>query len=392
MIWTMIDLIYKYEQKLYQAGLVASGNALIGALDDTIIWNQHHERLADFEYILMHLPVNAFIFAKPRMPYGFIIDYLSSNSRQAIYPQDTESRTFLHELPVIHQWDREKIIAALSHRKAVIISNMGVIATGSMTPEQAFVVYSSLCFACFVAFFFEKIQRAYEKKLTNNDLDTIFSLLNDCAEMPSDFPNLQQGPFSTEDDIYSAIKEVGYDTVYYGLVDSYFGNVSYRHNDILYISQTASSLDELAGCIDPCPLDGSSCAAITASSEFSAHKQIVLSNQFKAILHGHPKFSVVMSMFCTERKNCIHRNRCHTHCLGDRKIEGIPIIPGEVGCGPYGLVHTLPKAFHDNKRVIVFGHGVFTVGEVDFISAFQRLALTEHICRETYLKWIQNNL
>jgi len=389
----MIDLIHKYEQKLYQTGLVATGNALIGALDDQCVWNQPHDRLADFEYILMHLPVNAIIFAPPNLPYGPIINYLSENSRQAICPQDTESRTFLHELPIIHQWDCNEIIAALSHRKAVIIPQMGVIATGSLTPEQAFVVYSSLCFACFVAFFSNKIQRAYEKVLSNHERDTIYELLNYYPELPSDLPNLTKGPFQTEDDVYHAIQKSGFYTVFYGLVDSYFGNVSYRYNDVLYISQTASSLDELAGCIDPCPLDGSSCAAITASSEFSAHKQIVLNNDVLAILHGHPKFSVVMSMFCINRDKCNNRNHCHTHCTGKRKINGVPIIPGEVGCGPYGLVHTLPEAFHDNysKSVIVYGHGVFTVGEVDFISAFKRLALTETMCREKYLKWIQNN-
>ena len=388
----MIDLIHKYEQKLYQTGLVASGNALIGALDDTCIWNQSHEHLADFENILMNLPINALIFAPPNLPYGQIIDYLSKNSGTSICPQDTESRTFLHELPIIQKWDCNKIIAALSHRKAVIIPQMGVIATGALTPEQAFVVYSSLCFACFVAFFSEKIQRAYKKELSYNEIDTIYELLAHDDELPSDLPELKKGPFQTVDDVYDAIKEVGEYTVLYGLVDSYFGNVSYRQNDILYISQTASSLDELAGCIDPCPLDGSSCAAITASSEFSAHKQIVLNSQFQAILHGHPKFSVVMSLFCTDRNNCNNRNNCHTHCSGNRKINGIPIIPGEVGCGKYGLVHTLPKAFHDSEVVIVYGHGVFTVGEVDFMSAFQRLAFAETICRETYLKWIQNKL
>jgi len=388
----MIDLIHKYEQKLYHGGLVASGNALIGALDDTCIWNQSHERLADFESILNALPINSLVFAPPALPYGRIIDDLSANFRQSICPQDTESRTFLHELPIIRQWDLDKIIEALSHRKAVIIPKMGVIACGALTPEQAFVVYSSLCFACFVAYFSDKLERAYKKRLSSNELDDIYELLNHDPGPASDLPDLTKGPFKTADDVYHAMREVGAMTVFYGLVDSYFGNVSYRQNDILYISQTASSLDELRGCIDPCPLDGSSCAAITASSEFSAHKQIVQNNQFKAILHGHPRFSVVMSMFCTDRKNCRNRDRCHTHCSGNRKIDGIPIIPGEVGCGPYGLVHTLPKAFDDKGSVIVYGHGVFTVGEVDFISAFQRLALTETICRETYVKWIQKHL
>ncbi|ETR71546.1 MAG: hypothetical protein OMM_08047 [Candidatus Magnetoglobus multicellularis str. Araruama] len=177
-------------------------------------------------------------------------------------------------------------------------------------------------------------------------------------DLPTRMPHLKQGPFQKPDTVYNAITEVGYHTVSYGLVDSYFGNVSYELDGILYISQTASSLDELAHQIDPCPLDGSSCAAITASSEFSAHKKIVLDNNYQAVLHGHPRFSVVMSLFCTHRNLCHNNNQCHTHCNKNRQIQDVPVIPGEVGCGPYGLVHTLPKAFKDSKSVIVYGHGV----------------------------------
>ncbi|ETR71547.1 MAG: hypothetical protein OMM_08048 [Candidatus Magnetoglobus multicellularis str. Araruama] len=148
----MKELIQKYEQKLYQAGLVSTGNAVIGALDDECVWNQFHDKRPDLEKILTSLPINALIFAKPAMPFGPIIDNLSASANETICPQDTESRTFLHEIPIIRQWDRNKIIQGLSHRKAVIVPQMGVIATGALTPEQAFVVYSSLCFACFVAF------------------------------------------------------------------------------------------------------------------------------------------------------------------------------------------------------------------------------------------------
>ena len=63
------------------------------------------------------------------------------------------------------------------------------------------------------------------------------------------------------------------------MVDSYFGNISYRDGNTIYISQTGSSLDDLAGCIDPCPVDGSTCAAITASSEYSAHRDIYLGGE-----------------------------------------------------------------------------------------------------------------
>jgi len=386
----MITLIQKYEQKLYKANLVSPGHAMVGALDDECIWNQAHEKLSDLNKILSALPINALIFANPKQPYAQIINHLAAHNPSEICPQDTESKTFLHSLPVIQNWDCEAIIHGLSYRKGVIILNQGIIASGAMTPEQAFVVYSSICFACFVAYFSEHLQKAFDNQLSIAEMNITDSLLNQCPKIPDQMPDLAKGPFLSEDDIYAAITEVGKQTVQYGLVDSYFGNVSYYMNDTLFITQTASSLDELTGCIDPCPLDGSSCVAITASSEFSAHKQIVQSGKYKAILHGHPRFSVVISMFCKERYTCPNRMRCHTHCSKRQMINSIPIIPGEVGCGPHGLIHTLPNAFLESDTAIVYGHGVFTVGESDFMTAFERLALTEIMCHDAYINWIHN--
>jgi len=384
----MIQLIKKYEKKLYSSGLIDHNQAVIGAIDDECLWNQSHEKEADLNSILTNLPINALIFAQPKVPYKNIIKFLTKNNIKAIYPQDTETRTFLHELPIIHEWDILQITKALSNRKAVIIPEFGIIATGVLTPEQAFVVYSSICFACFVTFFVEKFTKALNKQINNYEIDLINELMEQYPKQEKNFKKLKQGPFLSEDSIYDAIKEVGYQTVFHGLVDSYFGNVSYRYKDTLYISQTASSLDELNGCIDPCPLDSSSCAAITASSEFSAHKQIVMARNVKAILHGHPKFSVIMSMICDDRKTCNNRNNCHTHCSKKRNVDSIPIIPGEVGCGQYGLVHTLPKALKNNNSAIVYGHGVFTLGEIDFVSAFNRLAETEKKCKKLYFEKI----
>ncbi|MCK5685154.1 class II aldolase/adducin family protein, partial [bacterium] len=167
------------------------------------------------------------------------------------------------------------------------------------------------------------------------------------------------------------------------LVDSYFGNISYLFEDIIYISQTGSSLDELAGCIDPCPLDGSSCAGITASSELVAHHEIYLRTSNRAILHGHPKFSVILSMDC-DRVDCPNSGQCHIKCSEQRYINDIPIVPGEVGTGTTGLCHTLPPAMKRNRGVIVWGHGLFTVAEDDYKLAFKHLLDIENMCREEY--------
>ena len=96
--------------------------------------------------------------------------------------------------------------------------------------------------------------------------------------------------------IIRAMDEAGKATVAAGLVDSFFGNISFRKDSLIYISQTGSSLDELPGRIDCVPLDGSSTCEITSSSELWAHVKIYELTGDRVILHGHPRFSVIMSM------------------------------------------------------------------------------------------------
>ncbi|MCP3900414.1 MAG: rRNA adenine dimethylase, partial [Desulfobacteraceae bacterium] len=131
-------------------------------------------------------------------------------------------------------------------------------------------------------------------------------------------------------------------------------------------------------------LDDSSCSSITASSEFSAHKKIVLNNpEINGLLHGHPKFTVIMSMFC-EKQECSMLNQCHIKCPEVRYIDDIPIVCGEVGTGIYGLCNTLPKAITGKKAVIVYGHGVFAAVDNDFNNAFRSMIDIEKRCRDKY--------
>jgi len=197
-----------------------------------------------------------------------------------------------------------------------------------------------------------------------------------------DFP-LLNGPFRDEAAVLTAMEEAGKATVDFRLVDSYFGNLSCLFNETLYISQTGSSLDELRACIDPVPLDGSSCVGITASSELSAHRAIVAQGANRTVLHGHPKFSVILSLSC-EEPTCELRGQCHLCCPRPRQAAGVPIVPGEVGTGSHGLCHTVPPALADSRGVIVYGHGVFTVGRTDFNEAFSSLLEIEKGCREEY--------
>ncbi len=102
-----------------------------------------------------------------------------------------------------------------------------------------------------------------------------------------------------------------------------------------------------------------------------------------AILHGHPKFSVILSMDC-EKRDCPLEGQCHIRCADARFIEDIPIVPGEVGAGPHGLCHTLPPAIQGRRGAIVYGHGLFTVARNDYNAAFMNLLKIERMCRDRY--------
>ena len=391
----MRKLLEKYVHKLVSQGLCNSNEPVIGGLDAELTWNKLSTKNNLLEEIINNLSINSILFSKPAEPYASIINYLSTKTEDStIYPQDCETRTFLHDIPVVVDIKASNIIKALKNRKAVIIPNQGIIAYGTISPEQAFISYSSICFACFVKFFTDYYKNvimeennAEQDKIFSNAFDIYNNFINNIKDI-----TLDMGPFDNKKSAIKGLSQAGKLLIDCRLVDSFFGNISYKLNNTIYISQTTSSLDELAGYIDPCPLDNSSCNALTASSELSAHKAILSNSDNLAILHGHPKFSVIMSMLCDDENKCVTYGKCHIKCPKTRVIKDIPIISGEVGTGKYGLSKTLPPAMKNRRGVIVYGHGLFTIGKHDFIDAFNNLLDIEKICIKKYSKSIKNNL
>ncbi len=385
----MLKLLNKYEEKLVAHGLCSSGAPLVGGINDTVIWNREDPLAEELEKIIGGLNINSLIFARPVEPFFSILNYHCRRSDTEFVPEDTETRTFLHSIPVARSMAAKGIIPLLQKRKGCVVEGHGIIAFGTVSPEQAFVVFSSIIFSAFVKFF---VDYAYSLHAGITDEEAGKMMPDVLAAYERFLPgnteaDLETGVFSEDDDIVRAMVHAGQATVDARMVDSFFGNISYFVNDTVYISQTGSSMDELEGCVDACPLDDSASTGITASSELVAHRDIYLGGGNRAILHGHPKFSVIMSMLCFEEE-CENRGKCHIKCDKERFVDDIPLIPGEVGTGPRGLSNTLPPAVHGRRGAIVYGHGVFTVGKKDFREPFTNLSEIEKLCRDAYLKII----
>jgi len=412
----MERLVKRYADKLIIHGLCdeRNGMPLLGGLDAELVWNREDPASEILEEVIAGLNINSILFARPSEPYFSILNYLvrqeldvdtdaggggddgdgNSDGGAAIRPEDTETRTFLHDIPISPEFDADSIVDALKRRKSVIIPDQGIVAFGTVSPEQAFVTYSSVCFAIFVKFLTDHLYAAAvgvagkrERKIALRAIaDYKDSIRGADDSMSSD--KLRKGPFTDGAEVLQAMTTAGRLTVEHRMVDSFFGNISYRLGDVIYISQTGSSLDELSGNTCACPMDGSSCAGITASSEYTAHRDIYQITDNRAILHGHPKFCVIMSLFC-ENFDCGFRGQCHIKCPEKRFIGDIPIVPGEVGTGPFGLCHTLPPAIVGRRGVIVYGHGLFTVGRCDFTDALSNLVEIEKMCIDRYLDRIE---
>jgi ribulose-5-phosphate 4-epimerase/fuculose-1-phosphate aldolase len=94
-----------------------------------------------------------------------------------------------------------------------------------------------------------------------------------------------------------------------------------------------------------------------------------------------------MSLFC-EKHDCPNIDACNTKCVEQRYLGDIPIVPGESGTGKFAIVNTVPPALADSRGAIVYGHGVFTTGAVDFNEPFGNLVDIESMARTGYFNLI----
>lgn len=388
----MLDQIRKYSRKLAEEHSAFPDRIAFAAQDDVLQTDGEPHLAGLAADIISRLSCLALVAAAPTLPFADFLLHRTGKSDRTIVPRDTETRTFLHDIPFLRNAElgdspAELIAALLGGRKGIIVEGIGIIASGALTVEQAYINWSSVFHSTFIKYLedvladgfllpgeadaFEQFRTTWLQPLTAEDLD------------------FRDGPLRDKADILAEITRVGRYTVQCGLVDSFFGNISYSNGDLIYISQTASSLDELQGCIDPVPFADTSTVGITASSELVAHRSIFETHDCRAILHGHPRFAVVMSMHCAEQATCSIAD-CWRDCKKVRLLGGTAVVAGEIGAG--GLAKSVPPVIGTTGQAIVYGHGVFSIGRFGFEEAFQGMVQVENWCREEYFRRLDERL
>jgi ribulose-5-phosphate 4-epimerase/fuculose-1-phosphate aldolase len=380
----MHDQIDKYTGKLLSDRSAKRGCIAFAAQDDVLVTGGSPELALLAGQIIARLSCLALVVARPALPFADFLVRKAPSDENCIVPRDTETRTFLHDIPFIRVSDQGddtvgRIARLLGSRKGVVVEGVGIFATGAVTVEQAYINYSSVFHATFVKYLEDLLPQGFRLAGEKN---AMVRFRDTWLRPPSaKCLKFRAGPLTDPAEILAEIEAVGRYTVERGLVDSFFGNISARAGDVIYISQTAASLDELAGCIDPVPMDNSSTTGITASSELLAHRRIYETSDARVILHGHPKFAVVMSMLC-EEKDCPVSD-CWRDCPRVRLLDDTPVVAGEIGAG--GLAKRVPPVIAGPRKAVVYGHGVFTVG-LDFGAAFRAMVEVENWCRSDYFR------
>ena len=374
----------KFEDKLIRQKLIDPGEALMGDWDAGLAWNRPDPTIRILAPLFEHLNISTVLFSRPAEPYRTMVSYLASRAEGVIRLKDNETRLFLHDIPVLETFSSETVIAGLKRRKCVIVPGGGILTCGAVSPEQTFVNFSSVLFSCFVKFFSDYLANIHRNAVGKNEREVFERVRSFLPEFPDVDVAFAKGPFSSPESAYEAVCEAGKPLVNYGFVDSVMGNISCVTHSNVYISQTGSFLDELEGCVDACPMDNSTCAGLTASSELPTHMAVYRNSDLVAVVHGHPRFSVILSLFCEKQSDCPHSDNCQTRCPEKRYVGNVPIVIGESGSGPLSISRTVPSALAAVRGVIVYGHGIFTAGEKDFNDPFKQLCAIEKMCRERY--------
>jgi len=379
------DLIEKYAGKLLRDRSAVPGRIGFAANDDRMVEGGAPDLSGLAAGVLSNLSALGMVAAAPALPFAEYLVRRAPGGDPALVPLDTETRTFLHDIPIVRREElagnpARAIAERLGQRKGVVAEGIGIVASGPVTLEQAYIHYSSVFHACYVKYLLDVLQEGFRLP---GEAESFRAFRGEhLRPLTAEGLAFRPGPIEDPEEVLAEVRAVGRHTVERSLVDSFFGNISYRVGETIYISQTAASLDELSGCIDPVPSDNRSTTGITASSELLAHRRIYEATGARAILHGHPKFAVAMSMLC-EEKNCPIRD-CWKDCPNVRMLGDTPVVAGEIGAG--GLAVRVPPVIGGPGKAIVYGHGVFAIGRDGFEEAFRSMVDVENRCREEYFR------
>jgi ribulose-5-phosphate 4-epimerase/fuculose-1-phosphate aldolase len=312
-------------------------------------------------------------------PYSTMTGYFLERGTGKLIPVDSESALFLPEIPVIEATGEEK--GTIPGRGAEISGHGRMKIRSDRGEEFAFVLFSIACFSLFVKFFHTILKRKESGTITTRDFDFLDRVRTYEYKY---VPFVQNTDRCSGTGLPAALESAGREIVSRRLVDSIFGNISALNGENIYISTSGSYLDELEGNSVRIPLNGPVPEGLRPSSELEVHRNIYTNTGFSAILHGHPLFTVILSLNIGADPRLVPGLKKINSYQGKQPItlnitSGVP-EPGV----PYPPEPVL-KAIRRDGNVIISGHGVFCAGN-EFEHPLRQMTDIENYCREEYFR------
>ncbi len=310
-------------------------------------------------------------------PYSTITDSFIKKGAGTIKPIDSESSTFLPKIPYISKTNI-RILPELLEQYGVVLMKGGIILTCSKADiPNCDVLVSIVCFSLYVKFFVDLLKEERSVKISNR----LSNFIKKTVSSEINKKTFYEMENSTSD---KSIEATGKTMVNYGLVDSFFGNISSISDNLIFISESGSYLDDLYGKITKIPLTGTFDSALNPSSEYKIHREIYKETNFRFIIHGHPFFSVIMSIYCNSAE-CNEKRGAYGNNNPDRYIGDIPIIKGTSGTEHPELAIKVSEKIKEIGTVALYGHGIFCAAENNFSQALNNMISTELICLKKFL-------
>jgi len=166
-----------------------------------------------------------------------------------------------------------------------------------------------------------------------------------------------------------------------GLCTSFFGNISYRSLESVFITKTGVMLDEInENDIVKVSLTEKTDLDKLASTELIVHRMIYKKTEYTNIIHTHSFYSTLMDVFKD------YATFSYSEVLPFLKL--VPIVGGK--SGSLELANNVAGALNENPVVIVMGHGVFAAGK-SFKECFVYLTALEHYSKDKYFRELMRN-
>lgn len=326
-----------------------------------------------------------YLNAAPIDPYNLILEYFLSSDKDKIASKDSESKLLIPEIYIRENDNDIPEIVSSNDSGAAILRDKTIIVWTKNGSELIPVLYSTVCHSLFLTFFSIMVDKRNEGVLSKSDIYRVLQIRDKLIDGSTDLSVGNPLILNNKKNGVENVEITGRNLVSSNLVNSFFGNISFRMGDEIYISQTGSYLDDLKGNIIGCSLKGDDNCEKRASSELPSHRKIYEKTDYNLIIHGHPKFTVILSMDC-KVPGCKKSENCFSFCKHERSLFDIPVISGVTGSGKFGLDKVLPETIKRFGKAIVYGHGIFIAGKNDFSKAFFEMLRIERICKKEYFK------